>query len=59
MLIGRHINGISINPLEYMLGSDKKPLTFNSQEEANAFLIVTGHFDQSEIDLTITFKEVE
>ena len=58
VMIGRHINGITINNLEFMLGSDKKPMTFDSAEQTNAHLIDLG-FEQAEIDLTITFKEVE
>jgi hypothetical protein len=38
IVIGRPINGISINGLEYLLGEDGEYKPFESREEAKAFL---------------------
>ena len=38
VIIGSHINGITINPLEYILDEDDDVMEFNSKEEAISFL---------------------
>jgi hypothetical protein len=38
IVIGRPINGISINGLEYLLGEDGEYKQFESREEAKTFL---------------------
>lgn len=40
--VGRAINGISINGLEYILDSDNEVMLFNSTEKAKEFLTEHG-----------------
>lgn len=41
--IGRHINGITLNDLEFVLDEEGgKPLEFSSQKEAEQFLLDNG-----------------
>ena len=47
--IGRPINGISINGLEYVRDGDDKVMTFPSVEDAKAFLVENG-ISQEAID---------
>lgn len=37
-LIGRYQEGISLNPLEYLLDDNNKPIKFDSKESAKEFL---------------------
>jgi hypothetical protein len=44
--VGRHIEGISLNPLEYVLdGSDGEIMWFDSKEAAVGFLKTAGATD--------------
>ena len=36
--IGRYINGVTLNPLEYLLDETNKPMEFPNKEEAIQFL---------------------
>jgi len=45
VVIGRHINGITINPLEYLLDEDEEPMIFESEEIAKDFLKEKGFTD--------------
>jgi len=45
IIVGRHINGIFINDLEYLLDDDKEPMRFKSEEEATRFLKSKGVTD--------------
>jgi hypothetical protein len=56
VLIGRPINGISVNGLEFVLNADGSEMTFSSVESANQFLLDNG-FTQEDIDHSIIFKE--
>jgi hypothetical protein len=40
--IGRHINGISLNPLEYILNKEGKVKEFTTREKAKQFLFDQG-----------------
>jgi hypothetical protein len=42
IIVGRPINGISINGLEYLLNDDNSEMTFNSIDEATQFLNENG-----------------
>jgi len=58
-LIGRPINGISLNGNEYVLGDDGNPRVFPNMVEAKQFLAGKG---MTEIDIEaagIVFEEVE
>jgi len=46
MIVGRHINGITINDLEYILDDDGDVMEFDGKEEAIAFLKDHGVTDQ-------------
>ena len=54
--VGRPINGISLNGLEYLLNDDGERMTFGSEEEAAAFLKAHGYTDEMIAD-GIVFKE--
>lgn len=57
VIIGRHVNGITINPLEYILDEDGDVMEFNTKEEAVEFLRDNGITDE-EIHYLV-FKEVQ
>jgi hypothetical protein len=46
VIIGRAINGISINGLEYLLGENGKVKEFENKQEAVRFLKDNGIFDK-------------
>ena len=55
--VGRHINGITINPLEYLLDDEGDLMTFESEEKAKEFLTEKGF---SEEDMYwMVFEEVD
>lgn len=43
--IARHINDITLNPLEYVLDANKEPMQFESIQEARQFLIDVAECD--------------
>lgn len=45
VIVGRHINGITINPLEYLLNDNGDEMTFGTEEEAKTFLKENGFSD--------------
>lgn len=56
VIVGRHIEGITINPLEYLLDDECEPVVFESEEQARQYLIRNG---SSEEDLYwMVFEEV-
>ncbi len=58
-MIGRPINGISLNGNEYVLGDDGKPRVFSDMVEAKLFLAEKG---MTEVDIEaegIVFVETE
>lgn len=44
--IGRHINGITINPLEFILDDDGNERVFDNEETAKAWLVEMGFSDE-------------
>lgn len=42
VVVGRHINGISINPMEFLLDDEEKPMVFKSEKDARNYLKVQG-----------------
>ncbi len=44
--VGRHVNGIALNPLEYLLGSDEGPKIFETEEKAKECLRKYGWTDE-------------
>ena len=55
--VGRHINGITINPLEYLLDDEGDLMTFESEEKAKELLAEKGF---SEEDMYwMVFEEVD
>lgn len=55
--VGRHIEGITLNPLEYLLDEEGELMTFESEEEANEYLKEKG-FSDDDI-YWMVFEEVE
>lgn len=45
VVVGKHINGITINPLEYLLDDNDEPMEFESKETAKKFLRENGFTD--------------
>lgn len=45
VIVGRHVNGISLNSLEYLLDDDGAPKEFGSEDEAKEFLREAGCTD--------------
>lgn len=43
--VGRHIDGITINPLEYLLDDEGELIVFESEESAKDFLKGKGFTD--------------
>jgi hypothetical protein len=54
ILIGKHQEGISLNPLEYLLDNDGKLKKFSSKKSAKKFLR-TYFYNFSEDDLEDSF----
>ena len=52
--IGRHINGITINPLEYVLDESGNVLAFENEERAKQFLKNNGFSEDDIYWLTIS-----
>lgn len=46
MLVGRHINGITLNDIEYLLDEHGKIMHFSNKSEAKAFLREKGCSDE-------------
>lgn len=48
--VGRHIEGITLNPLEFLLDDDtQEPLVFENQKAAEVYLMENG-VDEDELD---------
>jgi len=45
IIVGRHINGITINPLEYLLDENGLVMEFINEDSATAFLKDKGFSD--------------
>lgn len=62
IVIGRYINGISLNGLEYLLeDNSEKTKTFSSKEEAKQHLLDTDFsgWSDEELEDNFIFEEVE
>ena len=46
VIVGRHINGITINPLEYLLDGNGDPTEFTNEESAKSYLREQGLTDE-------------
>lgn len=57
IIIGRHINGITLNPLEYILNEDGNPMMFETEDMAKDFLRECG-FDDEDM-YYLVFKAVD
>ena len=58
VIVGRPINGISLNGLEYILDDEGEIRYFNSIEEAKALLREHG-YDDEDMEDYLVFKESE
>lgn len=56
IIIGRHINGITLNPLEYVLDEDDEVMVFETEDKARDFLREYG-FDDEDMEHFV-FEEV-
>ena len=45
IVVGRHINGITINQLEYLLNDEGDLMVFASEEKAKEYLLRNGFSD--------------
>ena len=57
VLIGRPINGISLNGLDWLLNDDGSPMRFRSEDAARAFLYEKGISDTDIEDEGIVFMQ--
>lgn len=57
VIVGRHINGITLNDLEWLLDENGAERIFSDQTEAEAFLLKNG-FAEDDLEWMI-FLEVE
>jgi len=59
IVIGRPINGISLNGLEYLLDKDNKELEFKDKQAAKDYLRGNGfdHLSDSELEDAFVFQE--
>ena len=55
VIVGRHINGITINPSEYLLQDDGRLMVFAEKEVAKQFLYDNG-FTNEDIEYLV-FEE--
>ena len=47
IVVGKHINDISLNPLEYLLDDDGNFMEFDDEEKAKEFLKCKGFTDEA------------
>jgi hypothetical protein len=59
IIIGRPINGISLNGLEYLLNEDQTEMEFKDKETAKQFLREHGHDDWTDEELEDSYMFVE
>jgi len=57
VIVGRHINGITINPLEYLLDDEGNEMLFDSEESAREYLKQQGMAEDEMY--WMVFEEVE
>ncbi len=46
VVVGRHIGGVTLNPLEYLLDGDGELMEFRSERDARAYLKEHGSSDE-------------
>lgn len=46
MIVGRHINGITLNDIEYLLDEHGEIMHFSNENAAKAFLYEKGYSDE-------------
>lgn len=56
IVIGRHINGIMLNPLEYVLNKDGSLMVFETEDKARDFCREHG-LDDEDMDWLV-FEEI-
>lgn len=59
IIIGRPINGISLNGLEYLLDDKDEPMEFKDKDEAKQYLRDNGYAELSDEELEDSFNFVE
>ena len=57
IIVGRHINGITLNPLEYVLNEDGSLMVFETEDKAKDFLREHG-FDDEDMEYLV-FEEID
>lgn len=57
IVVGRHINGITLNPLEYLLDEEGDPLIFESEGSAKKYLAEKGFTEEDMY--WMVFEEVD
>ena len=55
--VGKHINGITLNPLEYLLDNDGNMMEFENEDAAKAFLKEKGITD--DVIYWLVFEQVQ
>ncbi len=59
VIVGRHINGIPLNPLEYLLDDTGKVMVFQSEDYAKDYLKSQGFTEESLYWLVFEQTEAE
>lgn len=66
IIVGRHINGITLNRLEYLLDDKRRLMIFESEEQAKEYLKRNGFSDDDiywivfeKVDCESNFKSKE
>lgn len=59
VMIGRPINGISINGNEYVCDEKGRAIVFEDENDARAFLKENGYTDKNIEDCGIVFESVD
>ncbi len=59
VIVGRHINGITINPLEYLLNDMGEIMVFHSEERAREYFKKQGWTDEQIYRLVFEETEIE
>jgi len=59
IVVGKPINGISLNGLEYLLDDEDNMMKFETREFAKYFLVNNGYDDWSDEELEDSFMFVD
>jgi pyruvate kinase len=59
VIVARHIEGITLNPLEYLLDEKGEEMKFKSVQEAKAFLLSAGFVEDDMEDFHFINDEEE